>query len=353
MGIQGNRGKLGPDPAKMFRRMARNDFPGGINIRDFVMGGVSMKRLHFIWATILGLLVAAGGSPLSWPAQQSAPGTVPVSTVVSVEAKHGKDIPVVSREDVRVLKGKNQLRVTDWVPLQGNQSGLELFVLIDDASSMSVASQLEDMRRFMNAQPSTTAIAVGYMQNGTVRMVQNFTKDHSQAGKALRMPLGSGAGGAGPYLSITDAIKRWPASNASHEIILISDGTDPLQPGPMDSYLDQAVEQAQRTGTQIYAIYASHAGHFGHTLWRISQGQNNLSQLTDETGGEAYFQGFETPIAFAPFLDQIADRLNHQYKLTFLAIPDKKPSYQHAKLETELPNAELVTADKVYVPAAK
>ena len=121
----------------------------------------------------------------------------------------------------------------------------------------------------------------------------------------------------------------------------------------MDSYLSQAIELAQRTGTQIYSIYASQSGHFGHNLWRINQGQSNLSQLADETGGEAYFQGLETPIAFAPFLDQIAGRLNHQYKLTFLAIPDKKPSYQHVKLETEVPNAELVTADKVYVPAAK
>jgi len=78
-----------------------------------------------------------------------------------------------------------------------------------------------------------------------------------------------------------------------------------------------------------------------------------LSRLADETGGEAYFQGFETPIAFAPFLDEFADRLRHQYKLTFLAIAQKKSSRQHVRLETEVPNAELVIADKVYVPAAK
>jgi hypothetical protein len=276
-----------------------------------------------------------------------------VSTLVSVEAKHGKDIPVVNREDVRVFEGHNRLKVTDWIPLQGDQSSLELFVLIDEASNTSLASQFEDIRNFMNAQPPATAIAVGYMQYGTVRVVQNFTKDHSTAGKALRFPIGSGAGGSSPYLSITDAIKRWPESPARHEILLISNGIDPLQPGISDSYLDQAVSDAQRTGTQVSAIYASASGHFGHSLWRITQGQNNLSRLADETGGEAYFQGFETPIAFAPFLDQFAERLNHQYKLTFLANADKKPTRQHVRLETEVPNAELVTADKVYVPAAK
>ncbi len=312
-----------------------------------------MKCRHAVWTTILGLLIGFSWGISSWSAQQSASGTVPVSTIVSVEARHGKDIPFVNREDVRVFEGRNRLQVTDWIPLQGDQSSFELFVLIDDASNTNLASQFEDMRHFMNAQPPATAIAVGYIQNGTVRVVQNFTKDHAAAGKALRFPLGFGAGGSSPYLSVTDAIKRWPGSPARHEILLISNGMDPLQPGTTDSYLDQAVSQAQRTGTQISAIYASASGHFGHSLWRINQGQNNLSRLADETGGEAYFQGFDTPIAFAPFLDQFAERLSHQFRLTFLADPDKKPTYRHVRLETEVPNAELVIANKVYVPAAK
>jgi hypothetical protein len=96
----------------------------------------------------------------------------------------------LSREDVRVLEGRNRLPVTDWIPLQGDQSSLELFVLIDDASNQNLASQFDDMRHFMNAQPPTAAIAVGYIQNGMVRIVQKFTKDHSEAGKALRIPFG-------------------------------------------------------------------------------------------------------------------------------------------------------------------
>jgi len=308
---------------------------------------------HIALTTILGLLIGLTWPVSSWSAEPSTSGTVPVSTVVSVEAKHGKDIPVLHREDVRVFEGSNRLQVTDWVPAQGDQASLELFVLIDDASDSSLASQFGDVRRFMDAQPATTSIAVGYIRNGAVHTVQNFTKDRSEAGKALRIPLGSGAGGSSPYLSITDEIKRWLESPARHEILLISDGIDALQPGTTDSYLDEAISHAQRTGTQISAIYSSRSGHFGHSLWRINQGQSNLSRLADETGGEAYFQGAETPVSFAPFLDQFADRLTHQYKLTFLAHADKKPTHQHLRLETEVPNAELVTADKVYVPATK
>ena len=36
----------------------------------------------------------------------------------------------------------------------------------------------------------TTLVAVGYMQNGTVSLAQNFTQDHVAAAKSLRLPQG-------------------------------------------------------------------------------------------------------------------------------------------------------------------
>lgn len=313
-----------------------------------------MRRLHFTWLAIVGILLGLNPAVKVRSAQQPPSETLPVSIVVTVEARHGKEIPAIDhKEDVRAFEGHERLRVTDWIPLQGSQADLELLVLIDEATSESVANQFDDLRRFMDAQPPTTRIAVGYMEFGSVRMTQNFTTDRQAAGKALHLPLGSFAGGNSPYLSLTDAIKRWPESKARHAIFLVSDGIDPLQPGIEDSYLDEAVETAQRTETQISAIFASRAGHFGHSFWRISQGQDNLSRLADKTGGESYFQGTGTPISFSPFLDQFAERLNHQYKLTFLVKPGQKTAYKHVRLETEVPNAELVTADQVYIPAMK
>lgn len=313
-----------------------------------------MRGPHLKWLTIIGILLGLSSATHIWSGQQPPSEAISASLIVSVEAKHGKEIPEINnKEDVRVLEGHDRLRVTDWVPLKGSHADLELLVLIDEATGQTVASQFNDLRQFMSAQPDTTAIGVGYMEFGTVRMAQNFTKDHDAAGKALRIPLGETAGGASPFLSVSDAVKRWPETKARRAVFLISDGIDPLQPGIQDSYLDQAIETAQRTGTQIITIYASGAGHFGHTLWRVNQGQNNLSELSDKTGGESYFQGFETPVAFAPFLEEFAERLTHQYLLTFLIKPGKKPSYRHVRLETEVPNAELVTADQVFVPAAK
>ena len=99
-----------------------------------------MKSVHTACFVFLGLLIGLGGRPLCWSAQQPSAGSVPVSTVVSVEAKHGKDIPAVNREDVRVFQGHDRLQLTDWTPLKGNPSGLELFVLIDEASGIRLSN---------------------------------------------------------------------------------------------------------------------------------------------------------------------------------------------------------------------
>ena len=306
-----------------------------------------MEDKRMKWIAILAIVLAC--SAISWSQETAPSGTVPVSIVVSVEARHGKEIPVIYREDVKVLQGHDRLQVKEWVPLEKDQAGLELFLLIDDSVDTNVGLQLDDLRKFMSGQPATTAIGVGYIRNGMVQVAQQLTRDHALAAKALRLPVGLTGGIASPYLAVTDLIKRWPESPNRREIFMVSSGIDALQPGPNDTYLRQSIEQAQRAGIQVSSIYASPAGHAGHTPWLFTWGQNNLSQLADETGGEVYMQALREPIAFAPYLDQFADRLKHQYRLTFYAKPRKEPGFQRIALETEVPDVELVAQDSVWV----
>jgi hypothetical protein len=299
------------------------------------------------------VLAAAFVPGLALRAQLGGATGVPAHLVVTAEARHGKDVPVIHREDVMAYQGKESATVADWLPLQGDHAGLDFFVLLDDASSTSLGSQLEDLRQFILGQPATTSIAVGYMRNGTVDIVQNFTTDHAAAAKSLRLPFGSTGAFASPYLSIVDLIKRWPESAVRREILMVSDGIDRFGGGgPSDPYVDSAVEQAQKAGVIVFTIYATGVGHWGHSFWRIDWGQNYLAQVADQTGGEAYFLGLGTPVSFSPYLDDLSHRLNHQYLLTFLAKPQNKAGLQPVRLRTEIPNAELVSADRVWVPAA-
>jgi hypothetical protein len=115
----------------------------------------------------------------------------------------------------------------------------------------------------------------------------------------------------------------------------------------------QVAPEAATRRVAIFSIYTPGSGHFGHTFWRINWGQNYLSQLSDETGGESYYLGSEAPVSFSPYLDDVSHRLLHQYLLTFLAEPVSKAGMQSVKLRTEVSNAELVAADRVYVPASE
>ena len=76
------------------------------------------------------------------------------------------------------------------VPATGDRAGLALAILIDEGSAFSLGTQLNDIRAFIGEQAPTTLIAVGYMQNGTVSLAQNFTQDHAAAAKSLRLALG-------------------------------------------------------------------------------------------------------------------------------------------------------------------
>lgn len=285
-------------------------------------------------------------------AQEASTSTAnAVHVVLTVEAHHGTNIPVINREDVMVYEGHDRDKVTDMVPLVGDHAGLELFILIDDASNSSLDNQLQDLRQFINSQPSTTAIGVGYMRDGTVQITQNLTTDHAQAAKSLRLPLGDPGTSPSPYFSIVDLIKRWPNAEVRRELLVISDGIDRLYGnGPNDPYVDTAIETAQRAGIIMYSIYAPSVGHFGHSFFRINWGQNYLSQFSDVTGGEMYNYMFGSAVSFVPFLDDLSHRLTHQILVTFIPKAENKPGMRQVKFRTEVPNAELVGPDRVFVP---
>jgi len=305
----------------------------------------------------LSLLTAAFWMPRSLFAQEkdAASGTA-VQIVVSAEPKHGTQVPIIAQQDVLVHQGRDRRPVTFWVPATGEHAGLELAILIDDSAGFSFGSQMEEIRAFIAEQAATTVVAIGYMQNGTVFLAQNFTQDHAAAAKSLRLPQGIAGAEASPYFSLQDFIKKWPSNPAAprREVLMITSGIDTFYGGGYpDPYLDAAIKDAQCAGVVVFSIYTPDAGHFGHTYWRIYWGQNYLAQLSEETGGESYyFLGAQAPVAFQPYLNEMNGRLAHQFLLTFLAKPENKAGTEPVKVSTEIRDVDLVAQDKVCVPAS-
>ena len=311
-----------------------------------------MSKNLFLAAAVLGPALWAFGTGSARAQQAPAASGIPVHLVVTVEPRKGAEIPVINRDDVMVYERKERDKVSEWVPARGDHAALELFILLDDSSEFSLGSQLEGIGKFINGQPASVKVGVAYMQDGIARVVQDPTSDHAAAAKSLRLPMGMAGANGSPYFSLSDLVKRWPATTARRAVMMVSDGIDryygvgDLQ----DPYLEQAIDDAVRAGIMVSAIYSPDVGHYGHSHWQTYWGQIYLSQLTDETGGEAYYIGFNgPPVDFSPYLEDMGKRLGHQYLLTFLAKPQKKAGWQRIRLTTEVPNADLVAPGKVWV----
>jgi len=275
--------------------------------------------------------------------------------VVTAEAKKGKQLPTLQAADVSVREGKDKRPITGLTPLGQNGGTMDLLLLLDDSARGSFDTQINTLKQFVKALPPTTSIGIGYMRNGTNQMVANFTRDHASAANSIRLVIGSAGADVSPYDSLSDAIKRWPASGAERrEVIMISSGLESLGGGftSDNPYVNKGIADAQRAGVVVYTIYTPAAGHSGHGYWRSSWGQNFLSQLADETGGESYMIGFGSPVSFQPFLDEITEQLRHQYRLTFEARAEKKSGLQPIRVDIVEKDASIAAPDKVFVKAS-
>jgi len=307
--------------------------------------------------TQIFLAIALLSIPKVVAAQEGKAATgVPVQIVVTAEPKRGNEVQEITQQDVIVNQGHDRRPVTGWVPAAEPHAGLELAILVDDSSGFSFGNQMDDIRVFITEQPPTTLVAVGYMQNGTVSLAQNFTQDHAAAAKSLRLPQGFVGAEASPYFSLSEFAKKWPPNPATprREVLMITDGIDTFYgSGYPDPYVDTAIQDAQCAGVVVYSLYTAGSGHFAHTYWRIYWGQNYLAQLSEETGGESfYFLGAQAPVSFEPYLNQMGQRLMHQFLLTFLAKPQKKAGTEPVKVSSEIRGVDFFHQDKVCVPAS-
>jgi hypothetical protein len=311
--------------------------------------GKLLVNVNLIAGLALATLFTSGlAAQTAQPAEKTT-----ANMVVTEQTRQGSGTSPITARDVTVSQGHERDQVTRWVPAQGADGGLELYILMDDDSASMVNTQLGDIRNFIMEQPVPVKIGVAYMRNGIARVAQEATSDHSLAAKALRLPIGLGGVNGSPYFALSNLVKHWPQSQDRREVLMISDGVDRYYESNdmFDPYLAKAIDDAQRAGVVVSTIYTPGVGTFYRSGWGTYWGQIYLSHVAKETGGQAYYIGFNRPaVAFAPFLDDLANRLNHQYLLSFQAEPEKRPGLEPVKVTAAESNRELVAAESVFVP---
>src|SRR6266404_5077873 len=256
---------------------------------------------------LLSVFVSALASLAAIPARAAA-----VTLTVTAVGKKGSP-PPIKKEDVQVFEGKEHVQVADW----RHDGPLYLAILIDDSIDTEAASQWNDLKAFINAQPENTLVAVAYARNGAAMVTQDFTNDHALAAKALRIPLGNLGAFASPYLSLQDWLKRWPSTTGDHRssILMISSGID---------------------------------------YFRGVNSQSNLSRLSEETGAESYYLSFGRPVSLKPYFDELLQHLNNQYLLAFGApTGGKKGKFERVRVVTEVQHGQFLTPSEVFLPPAQ
>ena len=194
-----------------------------------------------------------------------------VTVTVTAVGKKGAP-PTIKKEDAQVYQQKERIQASDW----RRGENLFLAILIDDSLDSDVASQWNDLKAFIDAQPQSTYVAVAYARNGTAMVAQDFTQDHALAAKALRIPIGREGAFGSPYLSLLDWLKRWPNSGGDRRsIILVSSGIDYFRGGfdPLDPDLQSTIERAQKQNVNVWSVYYP-SGHIGRGFFRAFNAQS-------------------------------------------------------------------------------
>jgi hypothetical protein len=292
-----------------------------------------------------GLLLVSAASV---NAQSNAAGSSTTTFTVTAVGKK-ESAPPITKDDVQVFTGKERKQIGDWK----KADQLAMAILIDDSIDSGAGGQWDYLKEFIMAQPASTSIAIGYLQNNTTRVAQDFTPDHALAAKAIRLPMGIGAIGSSPYLATLDLLKRWPNTGPRRSIVLITSGIDYFRGGFFGAFypdLDSVIQRAEKQNTNIWSIYYPSSSHRGHSFYQVNYAQNNIDKMSEDTGAESFFLGFGNPVTIKPYLDEITTHLSNQYLLTFSGSGGSKGKFQSVKVKTELPDVEFFAPQSVFLP---
>jgi hypothetical protein len=308
------------------------------------------------WNGLFAATACLGFMAATLPAIGQNGDRVDAQSVVTVLSKGSEAPGAVQARDFKVQVNGKSAAITNVTPLRGDRAGLELVVLIDSGARNSLGREMDDIAKFVQSLPPTTAVAIAYMQNGRAVMAQPLTADKAQALQALHLPGGIGGVSASPYFCLSDLAKNWPSTNRENrrEVVMITDGFDPYNPrfDPEDPYLQAAINDSVRAGLVVHGIFWHDTGFASRTFAGTNTGQNLMNIVTDATGGMYYWQGFSNPVSFQPFFEDLSRRLQNQYELSFSTPAKSKVEIQTLKVKLEMPGAKLTAPQQVVVAPA-
>ncbi|HVU48537.1 MAG TPA: hypothetical protein VHD85_20585 [Terracidiphilus sp.] len=310
-----------------------------------------MKTKSIQVAAIASALAFLAGMPVFVHAEDQ-PGRG--QAVVTVLPQKNATPAAPQQQQISIKVDGKTSSVTGWKPLRGDNSPVELVILIDGAARTSLGSQLGDIQHFVQGLPANASASIAYMMNGRAVLTGPLSTDRAEILRGLHIPSGGSPGiSASPYFCLSDLAKHWPSNNphARREVVMVTDGVDyyDLRYDPQDPYLQAAISDSVRAHLTVYSIYWRSIGRLDHWMGPVDAGQNLLTQLTEATGGTNYWQGYGNPVSLQPYLEDVQRRLNNQYEVSFMAPFKDKPQVESFKFKLDAPGTKVAAPQQVLV----
>ena len=264
-------------------------------------------------------------------AQPQTPGSItpgkpgrPVTIPLTIQIKEAQRELELQNIDLTVSEDGEPQTVLS-LRATGTGSPITLALLIQEDLLPPVQTEIKALAEFIRRLPRGSRVMIGYVRSGSLLVRHKFSTDLDKAASSLRPPTGFASSGPyNPYVEVVEAVKRFDSQPLGRRaILLVSDGLDISRgidsSSPTFSVdLQRAIREAQRRSIAIYGFYAPTLAAQGNRLL-ATNAQSSLLRLSNETGGEAYFQGTGAPVSFDPFIRDLVDALERQAALTFLS----------------------------------
>ena len=318
-----------------------------------------MRRVPAIIASVvLGVVCLAAQDPKPQTPEQKPPQT-PEQKQPQTRLRSGVDLVPLS---VTVMEGTHyvpDLEETDFEVFEDGakqaisffsrtQQPIALAVLLDTSASMSErlpTAQEAAIGFARRMRPDDVMEVIDF--DSQARILQTFTNNVPALEKAIRSTDVNGSTSLynAIYVSLKE-LKRAKANSPEEirrqAIVVLSDGDDTSSLVPYEEVLDLA----KRSETAIYAIGLRPTGTYRS---EFKEAEFVLKQLSQETGGRAYFvlAAAELPKIY----EQISEELANQYSLAYSSRnPMRNGAWRRVVVRVTRPGMTARTRQGYYGP---
>jgi VWFA-related protein len=252
---------------------------------------------------------------------------------------------VLEISDLTVFEDKDQQQILSIRTV--DETPLTLAFIVQDDLSTNFNLLINEIREFITRLPQGSRVLVAYARSGTPQIRQRFTEDREKAAAAIRPVVSSETvAPRSPYDSVIDIIKRFDSTPVGRRaIIFFSDGLDYTSGADPASIiqsqqLERAVREAQRRSITVYSIYIPNRPLNSPGDSISLSGQSALQRLSEETGGQAFFQGNIAPLSLVPFFRDLSIFLTRQFLLTYLSTHMNR-GYHRIEIRVSTPGVKI------------